>query len=103
MTVPPIISGLGKATNFKFGRYMDPSEGPYEQKCRETSSTRGFITIHRRLSYTVFTLEHPRSERTSFRRTRFLLTVSLQTTGGPRDARYYTTVLLLVAIATKAL
>ena len=29
MTVPPIISGLGKATNFKFGRY---SEGPYEQK-----------------------------------------------------------------------
>jgi len=21
MTVPPIISGLGKATNFKFGRY----------------------------------------------------------------------------------
>ena len=22
MTVPPIISGLGKATNFKFGRYI---------------------------------------------------------------------------------
>jgi len=22
MTVPPIISGLGKATNFKFGRYV---------------------------------------------------------------------------------
>ena len=22
MTVPPIISGMGKATNFKFGRYI---------------------------------------------------------------------------------
>ena len=22
MTIPPIISGLGKATNFKFGRYI---------------------------------------------------------------------------------
>ena len=25
MTVPPIISGLGKATNFKFGRYTNKS------------------------------------------------------------------------------
>jgi len=31
MTVPPIISGLGKATNFKFGRYIHrvhPNKSP---------------------------------------------------------------------------
>jgi len=30
--VPPIISGMGEATNFKFGRYIQISEGPCEQK-----------------------------------------------------------------------
>jgi len=30
--VPPIISGMGKGTDLKFGQYIQTSEGPSKQK-----------------------------------------------------------------------
>ena len=41
MTVPPIISGLGKATNFKFGRYIQSVHANKSRENRERGRIQG--------------------------------------------------------------
>jgi len=42
-SVLPIISGTCKATNFKFGRYTQSSEAPYEQKPIKNLEEKGAV------------------------------------------------------------
>jgi len=42
-SVPHIISGMGKATKFKFGRYIHTSQGPCEPKTLKNLGEKGAL------------------------------------------------------------